>query len=142
MPPIPVRTPASFTPTVAISYSDSNGDAAAVRADVPLPVMKVTPPPAAALAGSNSASGTAGPFVPVAGRAIYLSLSGTWVGQVRLLRSTDGGTAKLPLTAAGAGWAQFTGNCCEAVWEESDTAALLYVDITLTSGTVTYRLAQ
>jgi hypothetical protein len=71
-----------------------------------------------------------------------LQLSGTWTGTVKLLRSSDGGTTKLPLTLAGAAWGQFTANCCEPVWEESETAATLWLDVALTSGTLAYRLAQ
>jgi hypothetical protein len=61
---------------------------------------------------------------------------------VRLLRSTDGGATKLPVTVAGDTWAQFTANCCEPVWDESEASARLYLDIALTSGTITYRIAQ
>ena len=71
-----------------------------------------------------------------------LSLSGTWAGTIKLIRSTDGGATKLPLTINGTAWAQFTTNCCEAVWDESDAIARFYLDITLTSGTDAYRLAQ
>jgi hypothetical protein len=142
MPPIPVRSPANFTPTVAIAFGDSNGDTSLVRADAPLPVVASAVAAPAALSGTSSASGIVGPFTPVAGRPVVLALSGSWTGQVRLTRSTDGGATKLPVTAAGSAWAQFSTNCCEAVWEESDIAAQLYVDITLSSGTVIYRLAQ
>jgi hypothetical protein len=142
MPPIPVRSPANFTPTVAISYSDGNGDSAPVRLDAPLPVMAVSSTPAAALTGTSAVTAVVGPFVPVAARAIVLTLNGSWVGQVRVLRSTDSGITKLPLTAAGSGWAVFTANCCEAVWEESEAGVQLYLDIALTSGNVTYRLSQ
>ena len=42
----------------------------------------------------------------------------------------------------GAAWGQYAGNVCEAVWEESESAARLYLEITLASGSVAYRLAQ
>ena len=142
MPPIPVRSPANFTPTVAISYSDSNGDAAPVRADAPLPVMTATATPPAALSGTSSITAVAGPFAPVAGRPLILTLNGSWAGQVRIMRSTDSGTTKLPLTVAGSPWAVFTANCCEAVWEERETAAQFYLEITMSSGSVSYRLSQ
>ena len=71
-----------------------------------------------------------------------LLLSGTWTGSVRVLRSTDAGTTKLPLTLGGIGWAQFTGNCCEPVWDESSVNALLYLDVTYASGTIVYRMEQ
>ena len=71
-----------------------------------------------------------------------LALSGSWSGTVKVLRSTDGGATKLPLTIAGASWGQFTANCCEAIWEESEAAARLYLDITLIAGSASYRLGQ
>lgn len=71
-----------------------------------------------------------------------LALSGTWTGTVKLLRSTDGGATKLPLTAAGLAWGVFNANCCEPVWEEAIVGAALYLDATLSSGTLTYRVAQ
>jgi hypothetical protein len=61
---------------------------------------------------------------------------------VRLQRSTDGGATRLGLTAMGSAYGEFTGNVCEPVWEESETAALLYLNITVTSGSVTYRMGQ
>ena len=64
------------------------------------------------------------------------------MGTVKVVRSTDGGATKLALAIGGSLWAQFTGNCCEAVWDESDAAARLYLDIALMSGSVSYRLAQ
>lgn len=59
-----------------------------------------------------------------------------------MLRSTDGGTTKLPLTAMGSPYGTYTANLCEPVWEESDDAAVLYLDVTLASGSLTYRMGQ
>lgn len=73
---------------------------------------------------------------------MVLALSGTWTGTVAINRSTNGGTTKLPLTVGGAAWGQYTANVCEPVWEENETGAALYLDVALTSGTLTYRLAQ
>ncbi|MES2491756.1 MAG: hypothetical protein V4579_00580 [Pseudomonadota bacterium] len=61
---------------------------------------------------------------------------------MKLLRSVDGGTTKLPVTAGGQPYASYTANVCEPVWEESEAAALLYLDFTLTSGSVSYRMGQ
>ena len=104
--------------------------------------VSLTQPTTTELAGSANASAVVGPFNPVLGRAAVLMLSGSWVGTVKVSRSTDAGTTRQPLTVAGAPWAQFTGNACEAVWEESDPTARLYLEITLTSGTLNYRLSQ
>jgi hypothetical protein len=43
---------------------------------------------------------------------------------------------------AGAGWALFTANCCEPVWEDSEAGAQLYLSVTLASGTLAYRVSQ
>lgn len=141
MPNNPIQSPAGYVPSRAISFADVDGTALLASTAIPLPVT-TSPAAATALTGSTAASGMFGPFQPAAGRAIMLSLSGTWVGTVKLVRSTDGGTTKLPLTINAAAWASFTTNCCEAVWEESDSTARFYLDVTLTSGTLAYRLAQ
>lgn len=141
MPGNPIQTPASYTASHAIAFASPDGTAMVVSAQAPLPTAPVraaTTP----LAGTAVASSVQGPFQPVPDRPLMLSLSGTWTGTVRVLRSTDGGATKLPLTIGGAAWGQYTGNCCEPVWEESDASAQLYLDITLTGGTVAYRIAQ
>lgn len=141
MPNNPIQSPAGYVPSRGIAFADVDGTALMVSTLTPLPV-NTSPAAVTPLSGSATVTGVVGPFQPAAGRAIILSLSGAWVGTVKLVRSTDGGTTKLPLTINGAAWAQFTTNCCEAVWEEGDPAARLYLDITLTSGTLAYRLAQ
>jgi len=108
-----------------------------------LPVsLGSTAPAPAALSGTLAASGSVGPFTPVAGQPVILALSGTWSGSVRPLRSTDGGTTRLPLTMAGAAWAQYSANCCEPVWEEYEAGAQLYLSGTVTSGSIAYRVSQ
>lgn len=141
MPNNPIQSPAGYVPSRSVAFADVDGTALLASTAIPLPVT-TSPAAATALTGSAAATGVLGPFQPAAGRAIMLSLSGTWVGTVKLVRSTDGGTTKLPLTINGGVWAQFTTNCCEAVWEESDSTARFYLDVTLTSGTLAYRLAQ
>ena len=141
MPNNPIQSPAGYVPSLGVAFADVDSTALLVSAAIPLPVT-TSPAAATALTGSTAATAVLGPFQPAAGRAIMLSLSGTWAGTIKLVRSTDGGTTKLPLTINGSPWAQFTTNCCEAVWDESDSIARFYLDITLTSGTVAYRLAQ
>ena len=92
--------------------------------------------------GSASTSIIAGPYNPVTDRAVMLQLNGTWEGSARLLRSTDGGTTKHPVTLAGEAWAVFTSNAVEQVWNESEAGAELYIDIALQSGTLAYRVSQ
>lgn len=139
--PTPIQNPAPFVPTRAISYAEANGNSQQVSADFPLPVSTLPPAPAA-LTGSISASGLIGPYAPALGRPVVLTLSGEWSGNARLLRSIDGGITRTPLTVGGSTWGEFSANCCEAVWEEFESAATLYLDASLMSGTLNYRFAQ
>lgn len=140
----PITAPAGYYPPFAIAFADEGGDGQVVGTASPLPVTLVPDEPETStpLAGSASASGVLGPFTPAPDRPIWLSLSGTWSGSVSVKRSVDGGTNKLPLTAGGLPWAAFTSNACEPVAEESAAGATYYLDVTLTSGTLAYRLAQ
>ena len=143
MPSPPIQSPSAYSVSRAVAFADIDGAATLVSATSPLPVTAMassgSPTP---LAGNASTSSVVGPFAPVTGRAVILSLQGTWTGTVTVLRSTDSGTTKLPLTVAGSAWGAFASNCCEAIWEESEAVARLYLDIALASGNVTYRLAQ
>ena len=142
--PTPIQNPSGYAVTRAVAYADVDGSMLQVAAATPLPVT-VTSVGATAttpLASTASASAVAGPYQPALGRAVILVLTGTWTGSVKVTRSTDGGTTRQPLTAAGTAWGQFSANCCDPVWEESEASARLYLDITLTSGSVTYRMAQ
>jgi hypothetical protein len=142
MPPSPIQSPASYVPSRASAFADVDGTALLVSASNPMPVAIGAGAAAAPLAGSTAATGLLGPFVPAAGRPIILALSGTWSGTVAVKRSTDGGATKLPLTIAGAAWGQYTANACEPIWEENEAGASFYLDVTLASGTLAYRLAQ
>lgn len=141
---LPITAPAGYYPPFALAFADAEGDGVIVAAASPLPVTVAEPEPVSStpLAGSTSSTTVLGPFEPVAGRAIWLSLSGTWTGTVRVKRSVDGGTTKLPLTAGGEPWGSFTANACEPVGYDGETGAAYYLDATLASGTLTYRLAQ
>lgn len=142
MPQPPIQYPATYSVSHAVAYSDLDGISVLVGPDKPLPVTLAQPSGGTPLAGTAVASVVVGPYVPVAGRPVMLSLEGTWQGTVALQRSTDGGTSKLPVTIGGSPWARFTGNACEPVWEESESVARLYLDIELSSGSLNYRLAQ
>lgn len=138
-----VEVPAGFVPQYAVAFGAVDAPAVAVHEANPLPVRSVMRPGAvAALTGSLSASGTVGPFVPELGRAIRVTLSGVWSGTVDVRRSTDGGATLLPLTVAGESWGRFTGNANEAVAEEHEAGASYHLVVTLTGGTLTYRVAQ
>lgn len=140
--PLPVSVPAGFAPVTAIGFAQADSTFAQVSAASPLPVFFARTEIAAALSGTTSTSLIAGPFAPVRDRPVILALSGTWSGSVKVLRSTDNGSTKLPLTVGGTPWAMFSSNCCEAVWEEGADGAQLFLDVTLSSGALTYRLEQ
>jgi hypothetical protein len=142
MPPsLPIQSPSGYAASRAMAFADVDGSALLVSAATPMPVV-VAPATSTPLTGSTAANLLTGPFQPTLDRAIVIALSGTWTGTVRVLRSTDGGATKLPLTLGGTVWGQFSANCCEPVWEESEAAARLYLDIVLASGTLAYRFGQ
>lgn len=139
--PTPIQNPATYIPVQALSFAQADGNSGLVSADLPLPVNSVRPA-TAPLAGTVVTTGQIGPFIPAAGRPVMLTLSGAWSGSVRLLRSVDAGATRLPLTIAGEAWGEFTTNVCEAVWEEYEDSARLYLDIALAAGSLTYRVSQ
>lgn len=139
----PVTAPAGAVPELALAFAAVDGSAATVSAAAPLPVVAALAPAASTpLAGQASASTVAGPFVPELGRPIWLSLAGTWSGGASLLRSTDGGATRLPLTVAGQPWGGFSANAQEPVTEESSAEASYWLALTVQSGTVNYRVSQ
>lgn len=140
--PIPVTAPAAYAPLSAVGFAEADSTLSAVSADRPLPVSTVSIPAPAPLAGTANGTALVGPFTPNSDKPIVLSLSGTWSGTVRVVRSADGGATRLPLTAAGQSWGVFTANCCEPVWQETVAGASLYLDVALGSGSLTYRMAQ
>ena len=138
-----VKSPAGFVPQYAVAFGAVDAPAVAVHGGNPLPVRAVMPASSATvLAGALAVSGTAGPFVPELGRPIIASLSGNWTGSVEVRRSVDGGATKLPLTVAGEPWARFTTTANEAVAVENEAGATYYLVATLTTGALTYRVAQ
>ena len=146
--PIPLQTPAGFAPAFALGLDDGTGHLSLVSPARPLPVTAIgadmvsaTPVPAP-LEGETTQTMRVGPFEPVLGRPIYLTLAGDWSGSVRLRRSVDGGTQTHPVTLAGAEWAMFSTNACEPVWQETEEAATLWLDCEITQGTLAYRVAQ
>ena len=138
----PISPPASYVTPTAIGFADSDGDLAIVGQAVPLPVTASRAASAPPLQGSTTQPFVAGPFNPNPDIPVHLELGGTWTGQVSLQRSTDGGATRHGVTAGGAPWAIFSANASEIVWQECEQGALLYLDIAIASGTVSYRLAQ
>jgi len=138
-----VSPPARSIPPAALAFGARNADATFVDAAHPLPVAQVlvaagsTP-----FAGTIAETGVAGPFTPVPGRSIWLTLAGTWSGSVQVRRSVDEGATSHPLTAGGEAWGAFTANACEQVALPTEAGESYYLDVTLASGELAYRLAQ
>lgn len=138
----PITYPTSFVTSTAVGYADPLGNLSLVASDTPLPVMQTRPVSPAALSGQTTTSTLVGPFTPLRDAPIHLQLSGIWAGTVSVQRSTDGGTTRQALTAAGQTWARFNGNANEVVWQEAEAGATIYLDVTMTSGTLAYRVSQ
>lgn len=138
----PIQTPAGFAPAYAIGFSSPAQTLQVASDETPLPVALASPVAPPPLAGSSGIAVVAGPFYAVPGRPVILTLSGEWTGSVSITRSTDGGLTRHALTVGGAPWGRFTGNACEPVWEETDPAATLHLELAPASGTITYRLGH
>ena len=97
--PPPISVPAGFAPAFALGFSDSESRLSIVSSSAPLPVAITDQPSPSTdpLSGETSASMLAGPFQPILGIPIILTLSGEWSGTVRLLRSMNGGDTLSPL---------------------------------------------
>lgn len=140
---LPTAAPARFVPLAAVAFSDEQQNGQVVNADNPLPVaVSFGPTETTPLAGTTSVSLLTAGFSPELGRPLWLTLSGTWSGTVAVQRSTDGGATRQPLTLAGDAWGVFAGNANEVVSVESEAGATYSLDIALSSGTLSYRMAQ
>ena len=140
-----IRLPAGYAPAFADGISDQSGNFMAVDETTRLPVIvqKKSPSASAALVAGCTRNSTAiGPITVAQELPIVVALTGTWSGEVRLLRSTDEGGTRLPLTVAGNPWAVFAGNVCEQAWVETEKGVKFYLDITVANGTVQYRVSQ
>lgn len=150
--PNPIKTPAGYVPAFALGYPGPEGELEIVDSTKPLPVsfsstdpLAVTPysdPPPTPLEGSAAANAVVGPYVPVAGRPVMITLAGTWEGTVQVMRSIDDGATMHPVTVGGFSWGRYTTNVCEPCWDEQEVGAQLHLDIALASGTIDYRIAQ
>lgn len=137
-----ISQPAGYITPFALGYADEQGDLTLVTSGAPLPVASARGEVPAPLEGETGTSMVAGPFVPAPDVPMHLQLTGTWTGSVIVKRSVDGGDTSYPLTLAGAPWAQFTANANEAIWQEGEEAASFWLDITLASGALAYRMSQ
>lgn len=81
------------------------------------------------------------PFTPVKGRRFNITLSGTFVGTVKLQRSFNG-TDWFSLTKDGNAYMSFTAPCSEYFEEHESGVTYRLICTTYTSGTVSFRLSQ
>jgi hypothetical protein len=142
--PHPIHAPAGYIPQHAIVFAAGDGAAMAVSHAAPLPVAPgIAAAASAPLVGTAGASTVAGPFAPQLGRPIWLTLSGSWSGSVQLLRSTDGGTTRLPPSYAdGSPRPSYAGAVNAPVAEETVAGATWYLAVALTAGTLSFRMEQ
>ena len=138
----PIKTPAGYATAVAVGFADASGNLVTAGPATPLPVTASAAVIVDPLVGVATQTGVAGPFAPSGSAPIVLQLSGDWEGTVSLLRSTDDGATRHPLTLAGEPWGVYLGNICEPVWTEGEQAAQFYLDMTIASGTLAYRVSQ
>jgi len=82
-------------------------------------------------------------FSPELGRFIWITLSGTWASTVKLERSTDNGTTWLGITdSIGLVKGSWTTNVNAPIVEDTVYGVIFRLNITLSSGTVTYKIQQ
>lgn len=130
-------------PLHGLAFGADGATATPVDQANPLPTeTHVGPSGVTPLTGTITTSQTVGPFAPVLGRPIIVTLSGTWAGSVTLQRSTDDGATKLPITLGGQTWGVFTSNVNEPVWEESEAGVTYWLSASISSGSLSYRCAQ
>jgi hypothetical protein len=143
---VQVQAPGGFAPATAIGFGALGSGVTTVDPSNPLPVATGASQAAArsaVLAGNAVSSGLIGPFTPDLGRAIWVTLSGSWTGTVRVKRSTDGGTTLLPLTYIdGSARGMWSASVNAPVGEESVAGVAWFLDFQRTGGTLTYRMEQ
>lgn len=110
----------------------------------PMTVIEVLPPSLTVpQEGEADSTSLVTPMLtPKTGYNLYLTLLGTWAGTVSVMCSRDGGATWFPVTASGESVGVFTRNCDEAVIKVTDPRARYRLNFAITSGEVTYRLAQ
>jgi len=140
---VQVGAPGGFVPQIALTFGARDGAAVAVDRANPLPTRAVTAAAAVPLAGTMNESGTVGPFAPDLSRAIVVTLAGEWSGAVTLLRSSDNGATRRPLTFIdGSAKGVWSGNVNAAIGEESVAGATYYLQFARSAGTLVYRVEQ
>lgn len=137
----PIVSPARFAPATAIGFSDEETGLVLVSNGKPLPVQTVRQSPNA-LIGTLSGAATSGPFAAVPGLPIVVALGGEWQGTIRLLRSSDGGASKMPLSASGIALGYFSQPGVEQVWEETQEDITFFLQADLSAGEAIFEVSQ
>ncbi|WP_053058542.1 hypothetical protein [Sphingomonas paucimobilis] len=140
----PIAAPSSIVPPAGVAFTGADGQTKFASPADPLPTTAAPLAPAGVtpLVGTSTGAQTVGPFVPVLGRPITVALTATsWPGgQAQLLRSTDGGVTKLPLTPAGVTVGVYSGIGADSPWVETEANATYY--LSLPAAGIAYRVAQ
>jgi hypothetical protein len=141
---VQVGAPGGFVPQIALTLGARDGVAVAVDRTNPLPMRAIATAAASVpLAGTLTDRGIVGPFTPELMRAITVTLAGEWSGTVTVLRSSDGGTTRQPLTFVdGSAKGVWSGNVNTAIGEESVAGARYYLQFVRVSGTLSFRVEQ
>jgi hypothetical protein len=138
-----VAHPAGYVTQQVLALGAPGELAQPISEETPLPTAGIVRPSGVTpLSGTAGEDALIGPFAPILGRPITLTLSGLWSGTVQVMRSIDAGATYSPVTLGGDAWGVFRANVNEPIWEETEDGATFYLDIRPLSGTVTYRFAQ
>lgn len=135
-----ILAPGGYGPLVGLAFGGVGEPAIAVSGVTPLPVVGVPGAGAPPVTGRLQATGRSAPIALTVGRAVMLTLSGSWTGTIALRRSIDGGATSAPLTAAGH-TIEFDAAVNEVVWVEPEEGAALVLDAVLMDGAVDFRVA-
>jgi hypothetical protein len=141
---VQVGAPGGFVPQIALTLGARDGTAVAIDPSNPLPTRAMAMAAGSVpIAGVMTDSGIVGPFMPDLMRAIIVTLAGEWTGTVSVLRSSDGGATRQPLTFVdGSAKGVWSGNVNTAIGEESVAGARYYLQFARTSGTLSFRVEQ
>ncbi len=140
--PTAISAPAGYVPSFALGYSDSDSNLSLVSEAKPLPIKMLRVTPTTSLNGQTATNMRAGPLAAEVDLPIIVTLAGEWTGSAQLLRSADNGATTVPLLVGGSPWGILSRNGCEQVWVESEAGTSFYLDIRITSGQLSYEVAQ
>lgn len=139
-----IIAPSNIVPPSGLAFTGADGNTKVASPTDPIPTTAAALAPATStpLTGTSTGAQTVGPFTPVLGRPITLALSAaSWPGgNAQLLRSTDAGVTKLPLTPSGITIGVYGGTGADSPWVETEAGATFY--LSLPGPGISYRVAQ